>query len=202
MTSTMTSTKTSTKTLMRPRALAAAAAVAAVTLGGGMLAAPNAGAVQPPAEPAARPAAQSAAAAEGIRVADTRCGNDSINPRDRYEGLPWYYLVPGTKARVDTRQVNLYQGKENISPYRQYAFAQITADTQGTRASDRVWMDVDYNGDRRVDHQCGPFSVDTAGTTGFTRAKPTSSDSRVAMRACGDYVAPGGGRRHTCGPWW
>jgi hypothetical protein len=119
------------------------------------------------------------------------CGSSSVNPKDPDNGLSNYSAYRSTT--LYGRTINLVAGRNNIALY---GWAQISGPTAG---SDRVWMDWSTNYGSSWS-QCGPETVDTAGTTGFTRALATGG-SNVKFRACGDVLVSGV-RQHTCTTWW
>jgi hypothetical protein len=78
---------------------------------------------------------------------------------------------------------------------KQYGWAEISGPTAG---SDTVSLQISRTGGTAPLTVCGPFSVDVAGTRGFTRAERTSTSASVVFRACGRLS----GGASSCTPWW
>lgn len=121
------------------------------------------------------------------------CG-DSMNPKGP-GGINTYWSYRSTT--LYGRNINLMAGS-HIN-FGQHGWAEISRGTSNTAGSDRVWLDWSKNNGEDW-YQCGPYSVDTAGTVGFSRAVKTGGPS-VRFRACGDVLVSGV-RKSTCTSWW
>jgi hypothetical protein len=123
-------------------------------------------------------------------AASTTCSAQSANP-SQFHGI----FETELSKPLSNRTIKLVSDYEMNKTY---GWATISGPTAG---SDRVWLDVSNNsGATHV--QCGPFSVDDAGTIGFTRAEPADlSNPARRFRACGDILKDGK-RTHACTGWW
>jgi hypothetical protein len=131
-------------------------------------------------------------AGQPAAAGSTTCSNVSINPR---RAINNYSERRG--ANLSGRRISLmagnWPGSSDI-----YGWGEISGPTAG---SDRVWMDVSKDAGSSWS-QCGPFSVDVAGTIGFSRAEPADlNNNRLKFRACGDILVSGK-RKLECTSWW
>jgi hypothetical protein len=140
--------------------------------------------------------ALSAVSAAPAMAVTAKCSATSINPHASAAGLGVDVYQTKRSGTLAGRTLRLQAG---IRPFdsRQYGWAEISGPTQG---SDTVSLQIsNYSGNiNRPITTCGPFSVDVAGTVGFTRAERTSTLSNVVFRACGRLSSGAS----SCTGWW
>jgi hypothetical protein len=140
--------------------------------------------------------AVSAVAAGPAMAATAACSATSINPRSPIPGLAVDKAFQERAGTLAGRTLKLLAGTRDFDS-RQYGWAEISGPTQG---SDTVSLQISQFG-RNINKPittCGPFSVDVARSTGFTRGERTSNSASVAFRACG-RLATGAS---SCTSWW
>ncbi|GAA3338503.1 hypothetical protein GCM10020358_18830 [Amorphoplanes nipponensis] len=127
-------------------------------------------------------------------AAAASCPAPSINPHSNVagQGVDNYRMV--ARGTLGSRTLKLMAG---VRPFdsKQYGWAEISGPTAG---SDSVALQISNTGGTAPFTTCGYYTVDVAGTIGFSRAKPTSPLARVVFRACGRLSSGAS----SCTPWW